>query len=309
MLDGHGDLAAAELAFFAPAFLISAFVCFRHGFGRQLGWFYITVLSLLRIIGSSCTLYMEANNNYSAGLQETAAITSSVGTAPLLLALMGFLKRINDGMDHKGLGQKTFQPIQLISLASLIIAIVGGVKESDSDPSDQATGRDLMKAAAVLFLVIWLALSAITILTITKIRWVLQAERKLIYAATAYTVAVGFSNPGEAFYFRNVNVWAQAFMMFLMEAIVVSLYVLAGLMTPKYEPRELREGAKDIEGQSMDTQRHHSEPRAIEMETGFVRESAQQPPRYQQAPREHQQRSLGDYRPSRMIINAIRDRN
>ena len=76
MLNAKGDLSAVELAFFAPAFCIALFVLFRHGFNKQLGWLYVCLLSILRIVGAAATLYSQTKNDYSDGILETAAITS-----------------------------------------------------------------------------------------------------------------------------------------------------------------------------------------------------------------------------------------
>lgn len=256
MLDGRRDLGAAEIAFFSPTLLIGTYICVRHGFNRQGGWLYIVILSILRLVGASCLLYAEVNNDPDENLVIAYAVCSSIGTAPLLLALMGFLKRINQGMEHMGLKQKIFLPIQLASLIALVLAIIGGTDQSASNPSKVDTGRTLNRVAVILFLAIWAGLSGITILTYTRIRWVLSTERKLLYAAmisipfllirVAYSLAVGFSSSKSSpFYTWNVNVWAQAFMQFFMEVIVMIIYVAAGLMTPKAQPSEL--GARAVD--------------------------------------------------------------
>lgn len=309
-LPPKGDLAAAEIAFYSPAFLIALFVVIRHGFNRQLGWFYLVVLSIVRIVGSAATLYIDVNNDYSPGLIETASITSAVGTAPLLMALMGFLQRIHQGMERKGLSINIFRPLGLASLVALIIAIVGGVDESHTtNPNDLSTGKDLMEAAAVVFLCVYLALSGIAIWTIDHRRYVRADEKNLMLACAValpfllvriiYTVVSAFSNQGSAFYFRNANVYIQAFMLFLMEAIIICAYFFAGLTTPKMEQMGmLQEVSKDVEGQRFgmgDTAPRQEYGRAADRH-------------HRSAPRQQQQRSIGDYRPSRLIMNAIRDR-
>jgi hypothetical protein len=315
MLNPKGDLSAAELAFFSPALLIGVYIIVRHGFSRRLGWLYIVLLSILRIIGASCTLYMETNNDYTASLLETAAITSAVGTTPLLLALMGFLERINQSMDQEGLSPTVVRPIQLLAVVGLVLAIVGGTYEAPPTTANQLkAGRDLMEAASIIFLCIYLALAAIAVYTQFRIRWVVTTERRLLLAGLLslpfllvrmiYTVCAGFSKPGSTFYFQDVNVWAQAFMQFLMEAIVVSLYIFAGILTPKVVRQEPAQGTKDPEG---DVEMN----RPVGQETGYARFSEQQQQRQGARPqfqRPREQRNLGDYRPSRLILSAIRDR-
>lgn len=81
-----------DLIYYFPAFGLAIWICIKHGLGRQLGWIYLVILSLMRIIAGATGI---ANaNNPSSGLTEASAIAYSVGLAPLILALMGMLKRV-----------------------------------------------------------------------------------------------------------------------------------------------------------------------------------------------------------------------
>lgn len=272
MLDSRGGLAAAEIAFFAPTLLIGIYVCLRHGFKREGGWLYIILLAILRLVGASCLLYAEINNDPNRSLIITYAVCSSVGTAPLLLALMAFLVRLNQNMEHKNLDPKFFIPIRVFALTALILVSVGGAKRG----SDVDTAVALTKAAVVLFLAIWATLSAIAILTHTRIRYVLPVERKLLYATVAsvpfllvrivYSMAVGFStSPSSPFYTWNVNSYVQGFMQFAMEAMVIIIYVSAGLMTPKAAKRETLESSVDAGSAKSGSEADAAE---VEMEAG-----------------------------------------
>lgn len=236
-LGPKGDLAIAELAFFAPALLLSVFVVARHGFARQLGWLYLVILSLLRIIGSSCTIYIDQKHSTNSSLLETAYITSAIGTAPLLLVLLGFLTRVNDGITNTvyKLPQRILRLLSLVSLIALILTIVGN--DDDSLP--------IMEAASVLFLAFYVSEVAITALLLSRKHAALKAERVLIYAGLCslpflavrvlYTLLVAFksNDPGSDFYYRDISVWISALMQFLMEAISVCIFVIAGLVTPR----------------------------------------------------------------------------
>ncbi|KAK0825627.1 hypothetical protein LTR73_006781 [Friedmanniomyces endolithicus] len=292
MLGPKGDLAAAELAFFAPALLIGLYIVFRHGFTRQMGWVYIVILSILRIVGASATLNMAATNIASTALLETAAITSAVGTAPLLLALMGFLERINTGMEHKGVSRLAFRLLHLVSLAALVVAIIGGIDRMDSNASQVSTGQKLSETASMLFLGVYLALAGIALFGVANVRWILAGEKVLMRACVlaipvlavriAYSIASAFANAGSVFYFGSVN------------AIVLVLFIVAGLMTPKMEKHQLYQGSRDVEGQK------------VEMISGPTQESGYAAPSYQQGARSQTPRSIGDYMPSRLIYNAVR---
>nr|OQO27180.1 hypothetical protein B0A51_04440 [Rachicladosporium sp. CCFEE 5018] len=242
-LDGKGILAIIETAFFSPILLLSIFLCLRHGFRRESGWFYMLLLSLLRLIGSACLLYAETNHSTNKDLQTTYFICNSVGTAPLLLLALFQLMRINTGMQDSGLPRRVFRPVQLVSLVALIVAIVGSTDFGSSNPKDASQGATMSKVAAALFFVVYLAVVAITLLTLSRASHVLSAEHKLLYACVValpfllvrlvYTLAVGFSSSKTSPFYRfDISMWVQALMQFAMEAVIVLVFMVAGLLTP-----------------------------------------------------------------------------
>jgi hypothetical protein len=94
MLDQHGDLAIAILVFYVIGLPIAVYVCIRHGFVRQLGWLYLVLLPVARILGAALQIAAENTNPPSVGLYTAAAILNSVGLVPLLLCLMGLVQRV-----------------------------------------------------------------------------------------------------------------------------------------------------------------------------------------------------------------------
>lgn len=296
-LNSHADLAAAEITFYVPALCLSALVCLKQGFSKNLGWFYLVLISLLRIIGGSCTIYIVTQNNHSNGLLETAAITSAIGTAPLLLVLMGFLERINQRMSSNGIPMLVFRPIHLLSLVALILAIVGGVDKADA--GSYQTGATCSKVASILFLVVYLSLVVITILTTMRKSRIPAAEHTLslisiivlpfILVRVIYTIAVSFGKPGSLFDAVSPNIWIQAFLMFSMEAFCVSLYIYAGLRTPKQTVVEKNAvgsyDANESGGYPTHGRRHKRNGGQGRQEMG-----------------------LGDYRPSRLVRTAVQGR-
>lgn len=94
MLNQHGDLAVAVVAFYAVGLPIAVYVCIRHGFKRQLGWFYLIFLPILRIVGSILEIAAENVSSGKLGLYTAATILDSIGLVPLLLCLMGLMKRV-----------------------------------------------------------------------------------------------------------------------------------------------------------------------------------------------------------------------
>jgi hypothetical protein len=92
MLDQHGGLDVAVLIFYSILIFPAVFVCTRQGFGRHAGWLYLVSLPLVRILGAAC--YIAALQNPSTALFTVAAICNGIGLVPLLLALMGLMKRV-----------------------------------------------------------------------------------------------------------------------------------------------------------------------------------------------------------------------
>jgi len=88
-------------------------------------------------------------------------------------------------------------------------------------------------------------------------------------------------------------------MQFLMEAIVVTIFLVVGFMAGKPEPAMPAHGyvntnkGNDVEQGGVDMQSSQAGQRAYNAPTA--------------APRQQQQRNLADYRPSRMIGNFIRN--
>ena len=92
MLSFRSGISVAELVVYFPSLLVAVWIASRHGFGRNAGWFFIIIFSLVRIIGAICQLI--SISHPSTGVLEAAFICSSVGLSPLLLVLTGLLSRV-----------------------------------------------------------------------------------------------------------------------------------------------------------------------------------------------------------------------
>jgi hypothetical protein len=92
MLSQYGKLSIAIIAYYVLALPIAVWICIRHGFGRHAGWFYLLSLAVVRIVGAS--LRIAADEHPSKGLYIAAFVMSAIGLAPLLLALLGMIKRV-----------------------------------------------------------------------------------------------------------------------------------------------------------------------------------------------------------------------
>jgi hypothetical protein len=93
MLSTDGKIAIAEICVYAPVFILTLISVFRHGAGKQLGWIYLTIFCIIRIVGAGFKIASDNNPTNNTDL-EWATILSSIGLNPLLMASLGLLKRV-----------------------------------------------------------------------------------------------------------------------------------------------------------------------------------------------------------------------
>ena len=253
-LTNQGKLSIAEIVFYVPAGLLAVFISFKHGFGRSLAWQYVGLLALVRIVGSIMTIYTETASDPSITLVTVAIILSSVGLSPLLNALVALMKRVNEGMQKRGLPAIIFRILELINIVAVVLVAYGGstTYSPSSKQSSKNTGHDLMEAGIIIFIITFLATAATALVTFVFIRNAVPGDRRLVYFTVAslpflfvrliYSAIVIFeNNKSKVFSQLAPNIWAESFMEVLEEFLVVILYLLAGIVTPKI-PRDLVQG-------------------------------------------------------------------
>jgi len=238
-LSNRAILDVVILVYYIPVFPLCVWVVIKHGFGRQVGWIYLAVLATLRIVGASTGI---ANNSHpSIGLLETTTITYSIGLTPLLLAMLGIIQRVNEGMPTPSFPPRMTRLITIPILVGLIMGIIGGTDAFSSNPNSRKSGVTDTKVAIILFLVAFFVLAGISLLTLLKIGQVIDGEKRLLWAVIAslpfllvrliYSLIVDFDRSSTIFSLtstRNVAVVVQAIMSVAMEFIVVALYLAAG---------------------------------------------------------------------------------
>jgi uncharacterized membrane protein (DUF485 family) len=245
-----------EIIYYVPALLVTLYVTKKHGYGRQLGWIYLVILGLLRLIGAGTGI--AAIHDPTEGLIECSTITFSVGLSPLLLALLGILKRLSEGMKGQGIPPKIFRLSHIPIIVGLVLAITAGTKEYDPNPSTRNDGYTYAKIAIMLFLAGYLILVAITLITFGKQRHILEGERRLAVAALIslpfiavrliYSIITAFDHDASAFSIVSTSktaVIVQSIMSTLMEFIVVGIYLAAGLFVRVIPRSMVKEGYVD----------------------------------------------------------------
>ena len=246
-----------ELAFYAPVLLLTVYVCYRHGMGRQQGWIYLGILAILRLIaaGTGIASIHDPTNNT---LIECSITCYGIGLSPLLLALLGILQRLHEGMKGRGLGSRQIRLVSIPLLVGLILGIVAGTKEYSSDPSTRSEGEHLQEAAVLLFLLGYLLLAGITLLTVTKKNHILDGEQRLLAAAVVslpfllvriiWSIIAAFDHNSNTFSLlstSNTSVVVWAIMSVLMEFIVVILFLAAGIFVRVIPRHMVRDGYAD----------------------------------------------------------------
>ena len=68
---------------------------------------------------------------------------------------------------------------QLLSLIALILSVTGGLDAADSDPSERADGKKNTRIGVMMFLAVYLALGAISIITMKDFRRADKSEKRV----------------------------------------------------------------------------------------------------------------------------------
>src|SRR5271154_1527103 len=173
-------LCIVEIIYYVPALLPAVYVIKKHGFGRQLGWIYLVILGILRLIGAATGI--AAIHSPSLGLIECSTITFSVGLSPLLLALLGILQRLSEGMKGQGISPQIFRVCHIPIIVGLILAIIAGTKEYDTNTSTRNDGYTYAKTGIILLVVGFMILVAMTLAIFGKKRHILEGEHRLAVA-------------------------------------------------------------------------------------------------------------------------------
>jgi hypothetical protein len=231
----------AELIFFFPAFLVSAYVVYKHGHRKHLGWRFLVMICLFRLVGAITSLI--SIHHPSQGLTITYDVMNSFGLSATICTALGLLDRVNIGMDGYGLSPRIFRVLHLPSLAGLILSIIGSTNVFSSDPSDVSTGFTELKAAVCLFLVVFSADVLIAGFSFLRIAHVQSGDRCILFAVVAalpfmavrmvFSLLCIFANDPKWFSswsLERTAIILHGFMGVLMEAIIVTIFICAGLI-------------------------------------------------------------------------------
>ncbi|KAJ3496755.1 hypothetical protein NLG97_g2420 [Lecanicillium saksenae] len=136
-------IAVLQLIAFIPCLLFATVLCFKQGIRAVSAcWRFLLILGLLRVIAAICQLLLMTHNDRS--IVVTKLTCDLLGIAPLTLAAVGLLRRVNE--TAMTLSKHVFLFVDLVSLAGLGVGIGGAVQAVDNDSIPS-----LLKIALALF--------------------------------------------------------------------------------------------------------------------------------------------------------------
>ena len=136
---------------------------------------------------------------------------------------------------------RVFYTIHIVSYLALSFGIVGGINQTHVNNShDTTSGTHYRSGCIVLILIAFILLCIITVISATRLKAASGGDELLVYAGLTsipfflvrivYGFLTAFAPQSKVFGWRNPNVFAMAFMQFLMEVIICTLYLAAGVV-------------------------------------------------------------------------------
>ncbi|KAJ5226319.1 hypothetical protein N7468_007544 [Penicillium chermesinum] len=180
----HGISILQEVVY-VPALCTAAFLVYRHGLRKNSGFLFLVIFALARIIGASCDL-ATINDPSNTNLFTAAAICSSIGLSPLMLACSGLLSRADQSikrMTGQALPLPTFTAFRLLTVAAMVLAIVGIT--SNMTVQGMQNPASETKIGMILYVVSWAALLGLLLLVTSRCRGLESGEKRILVAVAA----------------------------------------------------------------------------------------------------------------------------
>lgn len=137
---------------------------------------------------------------------------------------------------------KAVQLLHLPALIALILAISGGTDQASSNISDHASGKTKTRVAVILFLAIYVAACALWTITVRDISLMVPSQNRIFFCVfialpfiairILYSLISDFGN-NHQFSLVDGDARIQLVMATLEEFVVVLMYTILGVITPK----------------------------------------------------------------------------
>lgn len=269
-LDARGDIAIATVVIYVPVALLALAATLRHGFNRSGGWLSLLIFSCVRIAGAIAHIIAEEQKSKSETPYIVAFALEAAGLAPLLTstaAFVGQTSSVGSKGDQPFIPTRIFRLIQLVLTIAFILSIVGASRSTSSIQSTRNSAESMRKAGSILFAVSYLVIVALTAFCWMQRDLIYYHRRSLLLCATAalpfllvrliYSVCSAFSGipsfnssgpeaaTGSLSAFNIITgKWELYLVMaFLMELIVVLIYLGYGLTHRKAEEEPQNDGS------------------------------------------------------------------
>ncbi|KAH9486689.1 hypothetical protein JR316_0000754 [Psilocybe cubensis] len=203
-LDTRGQIAAAQIAFYAPIAIITFILVIKYALRRDAGWFFLFLFSIARLAQGALIVAAEMIVPPKPILFNAAYIMDYSALAFLLFSSLGFI-----GMA----GQHTYSEnprittilrlIGIFGLGGMGLCIAGGILNGEST-ANQSLAVALRRAGVCIYAGMYVIIFAVFIGTWTY-RWHLRSYRRsLLFGLTcalpflgvrmAYAVIAAFSS-------------------------------------------------------------------------------------------------------------------
>ena len=131
--------------------------------------------------------------------------------------------------------------LHIPTILALILAIIGGTRISSSDVSKHPSGQNFEKAGGVMFLIVYIALVVLVLLTMIHYSQLPWGEKRILLAIMAalpllavrilYSLLADFKHDS-TFNIVDGNATVQLCMSIIEEMIVMVLFLVAGITAP-----------------------------------------------------------------------------
>ena len=252
----HNNISIAQIVLYVPFLAVAIFLCIRHGFGSNAGWFFLVVFSLLRIIGAALQIAATAQPK-NLGLFFGALTLQAIGLSDFIIMLLALIKRACESTERARsviVNPRVLYWSQLLVFVALILGIIGGTT-AGSNYAD--TG--MYKVSSLSQASVGLTIGGFVLLVLAtaqlgfNVSHVDQGERRLVLAI-ALTLpfllvrvlyqAVGTfdrnsefnSVSGNVYVFLGTAVIEEIVIVLIVEAVGLTLQVRPKSNTPSDRP-------------------------------------------------------------------------
>ncbi|KAJ5500343.1 hypothetical protein N7453_009394 [Penicillium expansum] len=231
-------IALLQLIAFVPCLALAILLCYQQGMKAVAScWRFLIILACLRIAGAVCQLITITDD--SIDVVTTKITCDLLGIAPLTLAAVGLLQRVNASVNK--LSKWIFIFVSIVSLVGLALGIAGAIKALDS-----YTIPPMLQAALGMFVgCLGLMLAIMGYLTIYRnemprnekiILYSVYACAPLLIVRTIYGCLGDYTNI-ERFNLFEPNPTVNLCMGVLEEIILMIICLAVGFYCPR--PRSL----------------------------------------------------------------------